>query len=166
MSKRCCTCDELKDYSEFHKRSDSEDGYRSDCKDCRKNKRTIDYSAEEIRCKGCDRKLPKTEEFFYTYKKSPWGFRPRCRSCMRRKSMNNHYNVRYNLSLEDVENIKVSKDNQCEICSNDVERLVVDHDHSTGDFRGILCDRCNTGLGNFKDSPQLLINAIGYLTNL
>lgn len=35
--------------------------------------------------------------------------------------------------------------------------------HSTGEVRGLLCSQCNTGLGNFKDSTDLLIKEINYL---
>ncbi len=43
--------------------------------------------------------------------------------------------------------------------------LSVDHCHSTGAIRGLLCDNCNHGIGKFKDSVELLIKAIDYLTN-
>lgn len=41
--------------------------------------------------------------------------------------------------------------------------LELDHDHKTGKFRGMLCRNCNTALGKFKDSPELLTKAIKYL---
>ena len=39
----------------------------------------------------------------------------------------------------------------------------LDHNHGTGEFRGFLCDSCNTGLGKFRDDPDLLARAIDYL---
>ncbi len=56
----------------------------------------------------------------------------------------------------------------CAICSG-VEasgrRLAADHCHTTGVFRGLLCMKCNTGLGKFKDNTDLLTKAIGYLND-
>jgi len=47
--------------------------------------------------------------------------------------------------------------------SGKVRRLAVDHDHTTGKIRGLLCAACNRGLGDFKDNRRSLMNAIGYL---
>jgi len=39
----------------------------------------------------------------------------------------------------------------------------IDHCHNNGNVRGLLCMRCNTGLGLFLDNPNFLLNAISYL---
>ena len=53
----------------------------------------------------------------------------------------------------------------CAICGGDkgLEALALDHCHSTGKLRGLLCRDCNLGLGNFKDSIEILHRAIEYL---
>lgn len=50
----------------------------------------------------------------------------------------------------------------CTICGS-TDRLVPDHDHTTGEVRGILCDSCNHGLGNFADNVERLRAAVRYL---
>jgi hypothetical protein len=39
----------------------------------------------------------------------------------------------------------------------------VDHDHTTGRIRGLLCTRCNAAIGLFEENPRLLRQAVGYL---
>jgi hypothetical protein len=57
-------------------------------------------------------------------------------------------------------------DNQnglCAICMKNDE-LVIDHNHETGAVRGLLCKKCNFGLGLFKNSDNILF-AMKYLTD-
>lgn len=56
-----------------------------------------------------------------------------------------------------------SKNKNCRICKAPVDRFVVDHDHKTNTFRGLICRNCNIGLGLFKDSPKTLVRAAAYL---
>jgi len=59
------------------------------------------------------------------------------------------------------------KDKECEICGKTVTEnkkdLAIDHCHTTGKIRGVLCDSCNLGLGKFKDDLTLLSAAVEYL---
>lgn len=68
----------------------------------------------------------------------------------------------YGLTLEEVDKMAESQDNKCGICGREAS-LVVDHDHSTGDVRGMLCHRCNHGIGHFGDDVARLVMAIAYL---
>jgi hypothetical protein len=56
---------------------------------------------------------------------------------------------------------------KCEICNEPLQRgagkSAIDHNHETGSLRGILCGKCNMGLGLFKDSTEVLQSAIKYL---
>jgi len=53
----------------------------------------------------------------------------------------------------------------CAICKTEVALIdsAIDHNHDTGEFRGVLCKQCNRALGMFKDSPNILRNAVEYL---
>lgn len=51
----------------------------------------------------------------------------------------------------------------CQICGEEANRMVLDHDHKTGIIRGRLCTNCNSGLGHFKDNSDVLRAAINYL---
>jgi hypothetical protein len=53
----------------------------------------------------------------------------------------------------------------CAICKTGIELIdsAIDHNHETGEFRGVLCKQCNRALGMFKDSVSILKNAVEYL---
>lgn len=54
----------------------------------------------------------------------------------------------------------------CAVCGDPRtkgKRLCIDHDHTTGEVRGLLCDRCNKGIGLFRDDPATIMSAINYL---
>ncbi len=78
----------------------------------------------------------------------------------------------YGVSIEDYERIFAAQNGACAICgSSDSKaeiggkkvKLHVDHCHSTGQVRGLLCAKCNLGLGSFEDSPDFLRAAADYL---
>lgn len=69
----------------------------------------------------------------------------------------------YGLSLEEYRNMQEAQGFSCAICGISLPQPHVDHDHATGNVRGLLCGQCNRGLGNFKDSTQILAGAIEYL---
>ena len=57
----------------------------------------------------------------------------------------------------------IEQDNKCDICNTIMKKPCIDHDHSTGLIRGLLCQQCNSMLGMAKDDIQRLENAIIYL---
>jgi hypothetical protein len=74
----------------------------------------------------------------------------------------------YGITIEQYNEFSTFCGDVCCICENKCpskRRLAVDHDHSNGIVRGLLCINCNKGLGNFKDNVELLNTAINYLTN-
>lgn len=85
------------------------------------------------------------------------------------KQTNKEFNLRvnYGLTIEDYNNIFNSQNGCCAICNrhqmNFKKNLAVDHDHNTGEVRGLLCHNCNTGLGQFKDNIELMKSGIDYL---
>jgi hypothetical protein len=75
---------------------------------------------------------------------------------------------RYGITKEQYEELLIKQESRCAICSTDkVGRnhtsFHVDHNHDTGKVRGLLCDKCNRGLGYFNDNPDNLNKAAEYL---
>ncbi|MFQ5911529.1 MAG: endonuclease VII domain-containing protein [Thermoplasmata archaeon] len=56
-----------------------------------------------------------------------------------------------------------SQSHRCLVCRKRKD-LVPDHDHRTGHIRGLLCSRCNLGLGLFEDNSTWLVSAASYLS--
>lgn len=77
------------------------------------------------------------------------------------------YNLRkFGLAVSTYDSMLTAQNNNCAICKGPPcggKRLAVDHCHETKQIRGLLCSRCNTALGQFRDSENLLKEAINYL---
>jgi|SRR3990172_9487672 len=79
----------------------------------------------------------------------------------------------YGISFEEYTQLQASQRGVCAICGNiekatrnyssDKRNLAVDHSHTTGKIRGLLCTHCNQGIGNFRENPEFLAKAISYL---
>lgn len=70
----------------------------------------------------------------------------------------------FGLSADEVQQLHDSQNGLCKICRRVLgKRYCIDHDHDDGHVRGILCNRCNVGLGQFGDDMLLLELAIEYL---
>ena len=70
------------------------------------------------------------------------------------------------LSNDDYNELLYAQKGVCKICDKACstgKRLSVDHKHGTRIVRGLLCLKCNAGIGMFQDSPGLLFSAIKYL---
>jgi len=110
------------------------------------------------------------------------GHRSQCVPCQRRGKRDSVLKWRleniYGISFEEYHEQLAEQNNVCAICklpetritrpggkflSGEEPRLAVDHDHDTGKFRGLLCHKCNVGVGNFQDDETLLQSAIDYL---
>ena len=80
-----------------------------------------------------------------------------------------HYTLaKYGIGVEEYEALRLAQGNRCAICGTDdpasnAGEWHVDHCHESGAVRGLLCSRCNIGLGYFKDDPARLTAAIKYL---
>ncbi len=72
---------------------------------------------------------------------------------------------KYGITMEELEAIVESQNHQCCICKVPVDCIVsnVDHCHKTGKVRGVLCLKCNSGIGLLQDSVEVVESALRYL---
>lgn len=148
-SKKCGDCKVIKPLSEFNKDKGKQDGLNWCCKVCRKKYR----------------QQPHVKAKTSLYNKAE-----RLRDPKKTKQRDRKYTLaRYwDMTPEMFEDLLNKHDRGCGIChkkerSSERKPLVIDHDHTTGEIRGILCDNCNRGLGLLKDSQEILQQAIAYL---
>lgn len=83
------------------------------------------------------------------------------------KAKNSELKKRFGITLEKYNEMRESQNYCCAICckheTDSALDMAVDHCHSTGKVRGLLCKDCNAGLGHFKDNIDFLKSAIQYL---
>lgn len=140
-------------------------------------------------CKKCKKELPLS--VFGGYKRSRDGLQYACYSCLagygrerskeRRKTDPNFYKRRdrkyslkskHNMTVEQYGGMAERQFHRCKICGEPETKknqggilpLAVDHDHSSGVIRGLLCNRCNRVLGMVKEDQYTLREMIEYLT--
>lgn len=133
-------------------------------------------AATEKTCTGCKRLLP-IESFGRKASFGPDSVfrRPKCYECCNKQRRHN-YGTRsiqqmYGITQEQYASMLASQGGICLICGNPevgkrAEReypLAIDHDHTTGKVRGLLCQKCNLGIGNFNDDVTRLEAAVAYL---
>lgn len=81
---------------------------------------------------------------------------------------NSQYLNRYGITLEEYNQLLENQNGGCAICGTanagkDRKYFCIDHNHKTGKVRGLLCPKCNQGIGLLQDSPRILIAAAEYL---
>ena len=130
------------------------------------------------KCNECGVEKELTE--FYKDKASPGGVRKNCKACKNKKTvewrnnnreryneiarMHNRANYqedrlrRYNISLKAHTEMLASQNNVCALCKNpptEKRALATDHDHATGEVRGLLCYKCNRDMVVVDDMAHL-----------
>ena len=129
-------------------------------------------------CKRC--KVEKPVEAFARGRSD--GSHAWCKSCMSEYQVtykakkgrdyfkNYNYMAQYGITLEEAHDLLISQNNACALCNKEVSWLPgfssaahVDHCHSTGKVRGILCGSCNTALGKLGDSVESITKVLNYL---
>lgn len=92
------------------------------------------------------------------------GYKGVCNSCQSDKEKFHKLKKNYNISKEQYYLLLKEQEHKCKVCKTEFnEKICVDHCHTTGKIRGLLCDNCNRGIGLLKDNKQILENAVLYL---
>jgi len=153
----CTKCKEDKPLSEFGLNNSRKDGLQRYCKDC----------CREYGISWRQRNREKTRE-----DAARWYGENRERILASRaentlQQYNCHIQRTYGITISDYDEILEEQSGGCAICGRTPEengkKLFVDHDHETGEVRGLLCNRCNRCIGSFHDDQYLLRSAANYI---
>jgi len=93
------------------------------------------------------------------------GSKYRCAEGMKLQRRRNKVKAKYGITWQERDALLIAQSGRCAICRDPMLDPHVDHDHQTGEVRGLLCRPCNLGIGNFRDDPFLLHAAVDYLLN-
>lgn len=140
----CLTCNQVKPIEQFQYIFGNS---------CYESKRRLSHN-----CKSC-RRADGSAPFKLVHRK--------CRKVVRRASLK----ALYGITLKEYDHLLIAQNGVCAICRKAETKmhvdgsftLSVDHDHVTGKVRGLLCSKCNTGLGCFSDDSLKLRAAADYL---
>lgn len=138
--KKCTVCKELKEETYYYNSTNAKDGKQPRCKECDSKARKKYYELNE---KSLEKRTERGKR--YKYKK-------------------------YGITPEEYRILNESQKECCAICNSKETRststeLSVDHCHTTGKIRGLLCNNCNRGLGMLGDSVESISRALVYLTS-
>lgn len=142
--KKCCRCGKTKHINRFPVELSKADGHAYRCLLCERT-RTATY---RNKIKGTEKWDKHLERIRHRLLEKTFG-----------------------ITNDEYESMLASQKGLCAIChqperivnKRGVKRLAVDHDHVTGKVRQLLCNDCNTGVGLFKENPELLLSAVEYL---
>lgn len=152
ITKTCVKCKKDKNLTEYTKDGQKKTGLAPYCKACRKimSRKSYENNKEVINRRSREnyKKVGKTKKY-------------------RDQRYSSHIKRNYGITITEYNDMFIEQAGRCAICgthqSSLTRRLLVDHCHETGMVRGLLCYNCNTGLGQFGDSLQLIKNTVKYL---
>lgn len=146
MEKICNQCKEPKKFQEFYKQKNGKFGLSGKCKSCCSENGKRSYKNDPERFKKT------TQRYF---ENNP-GARQRTR-----------IKYHYNLTMEEYQKLIEEHENKCAVCdkprSELKKELDIDHCHTTGKIRGLLCPNCNKALGLLNDDPSVIERLLNYI---
>ena len=158
--KRCKVCRKVKPLTDFYKAPGAADGHRGDCKACNLARKKQWYAENR------EAVIAKVKAWQQENKDHVNAYHREYRKTRTAESREGHLRRKFGLSQADYDLLLGKQGGGCRICGKKPGKisLHVDHDHATGEVRGLLCVGCNNALGQLHDDTELLRRAITYVT--
>ena len=162
MTRTCNKCGEEKPLTEEFFRPNPTKGLRLGCRECENKAAALSRALNPEKAREAARKWSKEHPEQRNATKRAWYARNKD------KHKDSVLKRMYGLPLEEYTRILTAQGGTCGICKTATEgncgrQLSVDHNHSTGEVRGLLCGRCNSVLGFIDEHPGVLERAIEWL---
>lgn len=167
MEKDCYRCGKKKDVSFFPRERRNKDGLNGTCKECinvyNKSLGCTVETPKEKRCSKCEEVKGSSEFGINKWNKD--GIERQCRACKFIPEREYRLQRLYGIDNDEYEAMNTRQNGRCAICGRGpkTKALSVDHCHTTGRVRGLLCWPCNRFLGHIKDDTESLSKMITYL---
>lgn len=144
----------------------SRGGLDAYCRLCRNQKNKESYARNSSKRKTSNSERWLEKQYKYPAYQSRWRKNNRTRLSAEHRAQ--HLKRVYGITIADYERLLEGQGGCCAICGTSKpwsrsDYFAVDHDHASGKVRALLCHRCNTGLGYFKDNPSFLRKAAQYV---
>ena len=160
--KTCKKCGVEKPLEEFYRAAGMRDGHRGECKACNLAEKHDRYlAAPEAAIARVKRWQQENPDRLNAYRRTR-----RQEPAVKRAERAGHLKRKYGITIEQYDELLAAQGGKCAICRREPRpdiSLHLDHDHETGQLRGILCFRCNNALGDFDDDVSLLRAAVRYI---
>ena len=115
---------------------------------------------KELKCRDCGKWLTKYNQYPSCKRRKQYV----CKKCWNNRFYLSVRKYRYGLTKEDILALLKKQRNKCPVCKENLtEVFEVDHDHINLKVRGLLCRKCNWGIGLLRDSIPILKSAIKYM---
>lgn len=157
--KRCSTCGDEKSLTEFHNDKNGKNGKARLCKVCACLKSSKWHISNPEKARAARSRYQKENKDSLNLKAREY------RRTHPEKVQNSKRLYRYGITEGEYEVMLQNQNGVCMICGRPPKknRLNLDHSHTTGKIRDLLCIKCNGGLGYFNDDPSLMLKAVEYL---
>jgi hypothetical protein len=116
-----------------------------------------------VNCKRCDTTMTPQEVKNANLRSGyPAGY---CVSCQKEWKREQNFKSRYNITIEEYEQMLIFQDRKCAVCNDTLlpKKTVVDHCHDSGDVRGLLCYHCNNAIGFIKEDVSAALRLVDYI---
>lgn len=162
-AKECSTCRVLTPVAEFAVASRASDGLQTSCRACfaeRARRRRADDTLRAADLAKRNQRYQDNAEAMRAAARERYWADPSRPALASRKT---RLKKLYGMTLEQYDERVAAQGGRCAVCLVDCDKPHVDHDHVTGEVRGLLCSPCNTAIGLLQDNAAVMRRAVEYV---